>query len=107
MIAAQDCKGLRHVIAAQDCKGLRRVLAAQDCKGLRHVIAAQDCKGLRRVLAAYYTCDGNLHHNTIACILFNCLDVTITLPFHVHNITTTIHLLQQIQETAIFIFKVP
>ena len=48
------------------CKGLRRVLAAQDCKGLRHVIAAQDCKGLRRVLAAYYTCDDNLHHNTIA-----------------------------------------
>ena len=54
------------MIAAQDCKGLRRVLAAQDCKGLRHVIAAQDCKGLRRVLAAYYTCDDNLHHNTIA-----------------------------------------
>ena len=54
MIAAQDCKGLRHVIAAQDCKGLRRVIAAQDCKGLRHV------------LAAYYTCDDNLHHNTIA-----------------------------------------
>lgn len=42
------------------------MLAAQDCKGLRHVIAAQDCKGLRRVLAAYYTCDDNLHHNTIA-----------------------------------------
>ena len=54
------------MLAAQDCKGLRRVLAAQDCKGLRHVIAAQDCKGLRRVLAAYYTCDDNLHHNTIA-----------------------------------------
>ena len=54
------------MIAAQDCKGLRRVLAAQDCKGLRRVIAAQDCKGLRRVLAAYYTCDDNLHHNTIA-----------------------------------------
>ena len=48
------------------CKGLRHVLAAQDCKGLRHVLAAQDCKGLRRVLAAYYTCDDNLHHNTIA-----------------------------------------
>ena len=54
------------MLAAQDCKGLRRVLAAQDCKGLRRVIAAQDCKGLRRVLAAYYTCDDNLHHNTIA-----------------------------------------
>ena len=54
------------MLAAQDCKGLRRVLAAQDCKGLRHVTAAQDCKGLRHVIAAYYTCDGNLHHNTIA-----------------------------------------
>ena len=42
------------------------MLAAQDCKGLRRVLAAQDCKGLRRVLAAYYTCDDNLHHNTIA-----------------------------------------
>ena len=54
------------MLAAQDCKGLRRVLAAQDCKGLRHVTAAQDCKGLRHVIAAYYTCDDNLHHNTIA-----------------------------------------
>ena len=42
------------------------MLAAQDCKGLRRVLAAQDCKGLRHVLAAYYTCDDNLHHNTIA-----------------------------------------